>query len=136
MMKIYNMGVLQTFVKKGQTAQIAVDTLSESEVLRDVCKYLTDNGYFFWRSNNIPVFGRSLPKYTPRGLPDIMVVHSAEFIGIEVKRPDGVYKGRGRKSQLTPDQKAFRDKLTAHGGIYIVVHSEKELDLLFKNKIL
>jgi len=142
MMKIYNMGVLETFLKKGKTAQVAVDKILkkkpplESEVLRDVCEYLTDNGYFFWRSNNIPVFGknnggnmtfRSLPKYTPRGLPDVMVVHNAEFIGIEVKRVG---------AKLRPEQETFRDNLNAHGGIYIVVHSKKELDFIFKNKIL
>ena len=108
----------------------------ESEVLRDICKYLEDNYYFFWRSNNIPVFGmnnagkrtfRALPKFTPRGLPDIMLVHNAEFVAIEVKRIG---------AKLRPEQITFRDNLQAHGGTYLVVHSEKELASEMKRVLL
>lgn len=107
----------------------------ESEVLREVCEYLTKHGYFFWRSNNIPVFAmnnagkmtfRSLPKYTPRGLPDIMLVYNAQFIAIECKRIG---------AKLRPEQVEFRDNLRAHGGIYFVATSTKLLGSLIKNKL-
>lgn len=103
----------------------------ESEVLRECCEYLDKMGYFFWRSNNIPVFAknnagnmtfRSLPKYTPRGLPDIMCVSQGDFIAIECKRLG---------AELREEQKEFRNNLNAHGGIYIVVHSLSELRMRF-----
>jgi hypothetical protein len=99
----------------------------EKDIQRAICDYLFVNGYFFWRSNNIPVFGRSndgqkrfraLPKYTPKGLPDIIVIRGGRFIALEVKRPD---------CELRPEQKEFREKCYLNGGDYYVVHSVDEL---------
>jgi hypothetical protein len=107
----------------------------ESDILREVCEYLTDEGYLFWRCNNIPVFGlnnagkmtfRSLPKYTPRGLPDIIIVHKGYIIAVEIKR-----KG----AKLRVEQESFKNSLHAHGGIYLVIHSQSEMDLQIKNRI-
>jgi len=61
---------------------------------------------------------RSLPKDTPRGLPDIIVVKGGKFIGIEVKR-----KG----AKLRPEQAEFGCKVVVNGGEYHVVHSLEEL---------
>lgn len=69
----------------------------EKEILNSICNYLGENKFFFWRANNIPVYGknnagkymyRSLPKHTPKGIPDIIVVLRGIIIGIEVKRKD------------------------------------------------
>lgn len=101
----------------------------EKDIQREICDWLFINHFFFWRSNNIPVFGRSndgvkrfraLPKYTPKGLPDIMCIVNGKFIGIEVKR----------FTKLSPDQVAFSYKVFAHGGNYYVVHSLDEFLLL------
>ncbi len=100
----------------------------ESAIQMKVCEYLQSKELFFWRSNNIPVFAtgnngigkfRSLPKFTPRGIPDIMLLHNFDFIGIEVKRPD---------MPLRPEQEAFGKKIAANGGLYWVIHSVEELD--------
>lgn len=103
------------------------DKVLEKDIQREICDYLRGKHYFFWRSNNVPVFSksndgvrrfRSLPKDTPRGIPDIMVVHSGQFIGIEVKRP-------GMK--LRPEQAEFGTKMVLHGAGYYVVHSLQEV---------
>ena len=99
----------------------------ESAIQREICDYLASRGYFFWRSNNIPVFGvnnagqrrfRSLPKYTPKGIPDILLLSSGKFIGIEVKR-------EGMK--LRPGQAEFGAKMVMNGGAYHIVHSLAEV---------
>lgn len=99
----------------------------ETEITREICDWLSDQNFFFWRSNNIPVFQkdkygarfRSLPKYTPRGLPDIIVVHCGIFIALEVKIPD--------YWKFTDSQKEMRDKIILNGGIYRLVTSVTEV---------
>ncbi len=98
----------------------------EKDIQREVCDWLATRNAFFWRSNNVPVFGRSndgvkrfraLPKYTPRGLPDIIIIHKGKFIGIEVKRP---------KMALRKEQKEFKLGCILAEGYYAVVHSLEE----------
>lgn len=95
----------------------------EKDIQNAICEYLTLKGHFFWRQNNIPVFGtnnaghrtfRSLPKYTPKGIPDIIVVKEGKFIAIEVKRQGAI---------LTPEQVEFRRKVVEAGGDYYVCYS-------------
>ena len=104
------------------------ETPLEKEVQNTICEWLAFNKYFFWRSNNIPVFSRnnggkmafrSLGKYTPRGIPDIILINKGFFVGIEVKR-EGI-------NTLRPEQEVFRDNVLANGGKYFVVHSVDEL---------
>jgi hypothetical protein len=95
----------------------------EKDIQREICDWLASKGYFFWRSNNIPVYGfsndgrrrfRALPKYTPRGLPDIICIHRGTFIAIEVKRPG---------AKLRPEQAEFATKLVTQGGFHILAFS-------------
>lgn len=95
----------------------------EKVIQNEICEWLKKNDYFFWRSNNIPVFGRnnagrkqfrSLPKYTPRGLPDIILIVQGKFIALEVKRPGG---------KLRPEQAEFGHKCALNGAIYQMVDS-------------
>lgn len=99
----------------------------EKDIQRQICDWLHEKNYFFWRSNNIPVFGRnnagertfrSLPKYTPRGLPDIVILHKGKFIAVEVKRPG---------AHLRPEQEKFGDNCMENGGIYLIITSLDEL---------
>lgn len=98
----------------------------EKDIQRDICEYLDSKGVFFWRSNNIPVFGRSgdgirrfraLPKFTPRGLPDVICLVKGKFIGLEVKRPDSPSK-TGSEFQVQ-----MGSRIISNGGIYAVVFS-------------
>ncbi len=102
----------------------------EKDIQRAICDYLAAKKHFFWRSNNIPVFGRSndgvkrfraLPKYTPKGLPDIIVIKEGKIIGIEVKRP-------GLK--LRPDQAIFGFNLSEAGGVYMIAHSVADVEAM------
>jgi hypothetical protein len=80
--------------------------------------------YLFWRNNNTPVYDarlgtfRAMPKYTMRGLPDIIVIHEGWFIGLEVKRPG---------QRLSPDQKEFEDRCKETGAEYYLVRSVDDL---------
>lgn len=103
----------------------------EKDIQRAICEWLTFHKYFFWRSNNIPVFGknnggvktfRSLPKYTPRGLPDIICIHEGKFIAIEVKRPG---------AKLRQEQADFGVNCVLNKGIYSRVESlQNVIDLM------
>lgn len=103
----------------------------ESEIVREICDYLaTLPDIFFWRSNNVPVYDkarhafRAMPKYTPKGLPDIMVIRKGHFIGLEVKVPN--------YWKFTDDQIAVKVKITEHGGFYYLVTSLQEVQDIFK----
>lgn len=96
--------------------------IKESDIQSAICEYLEAKRHCFFRLNNIPavysVGGqmrfRKLPKFTPRGLPDIVVILDGEFLGLEVKRP---------KTYQSPEQKAFQAHVEAHKGKYAVVRS-------------
>lgn len=89
----------------------------EKDIQRTICDYLDLNKYFFWRSNNIPVYSdgkfRAMPKYSPKGLPDILILHKGYFIGVEVKRPKGYTNPKQRI-----DQAEFALRMRVNGGFY------------------
>lgn len=100
----------------------------EVDIQNAICEVLMYRGIFFWRSNNIPVFGknksgnwtyRSMGKYAVRGVPDIICIHNGKFIGLEVKRD--------KKSPLSEYQETFRDNLITNGGYYYVLTSTNDL---------
>jgi VRR-NUC domain. len=108
-----------------------IDEPLEKDIQRAICDWLAYNRYFFWRSNNVPVYSRSndgikrfrsLPKYTPKGIPDIMVLHEGKYIALEVKRPS---------AKLRPEQAEFGAKVTLAGGLYHIVHSIDEVKEVF-----
>jgi len=99
----------------------------EKDILNDVCQWLSENAFFFWRSNNIPVFGRnnggkmtfrSMPKHSLKGVPDIIIIREGMFIGIEVKGPKG---------KMRPDQFIFKARCEAQGGKYYTVYCLDDL---------
>lgn len=107
----------------------------EKDIMREICEWLeTRKDLMFWRSNNVPVFGmggrnndraprfRALPKYTPRGLPDICIIKDGKFIALEVKREG---------AKLRPEQAEFGVKLCLHNASYFVAHSLYEVQNLF-----
>lgn len=85
-----------------------------------ICDYLTYRKHFFYRNNNTPVFDttrqafRAMPKHTPKGLPDVVVIFKGQYIGLEVKRPGG---------KQSPEQKDIETRVKAAGGNYAVVYS-------------
>lgn len=91
----------------------------ETEIMREICDWLALQKFFFWRQNNVPVFDkghfRAMPKYTPRGLPDIIILYQGHLITLEVKVPD--------YWKYTDDQKKMRDRIIENGGGYHLVTS-------------
>lgn len=99
----------------------------EKDIQNEICEYLERNRIFFWRSNNIPIFGqsndgkfrhRAMPKFSKKGVPDIIVIHKGKFIGLEVKRPT---------AQLRPDQAKFSLEVAQNGGYYYKVTSVEDV---------
>ena len=93
----------------------------ESQILNSICEYLELKGHCFWRSNNVPMFThvgggkvvmRSMPKYTPKGLPDITLVKNGNYYRLEVKRSN---------THQSPDQKEIEIWIKQNGGYYEVV---------------
>lgn len=94
----------------------------EKDIQNEICEWLKENNYFFWRQNNTPIFGRnnagkmtfrSMGKYAMKGLPDIFILFKGWIIGLEVKRTNGI--------ALRPDQSVFRDRIESNGGLYFKV---------------
>lgn len=106
----------------------------ESEILRDICERLQERGAFFWRANNMPSLGRfavdgkhrfrAMPKFSAKGVADILCVHDGRFIALEVKRP-GV--------KLRPEQAEWGARVVMNGGEYVKVCDASEaLAAVFK----
>lgn len=113
---------------------MAVRKILEKDIQMTICKYLEIKGIFFWRQNNTPIYSegrfRAMPKYSKKGIPDIIAILPpfGRFIGIEVKRPNGV---------ISSHQEAFRRQLEAVGGEYIIATNLKDvIDFLkqFENR--
>lgn len=105
----------------------------ESDIQRDICDWLHSKDFFFWRQNNIPVFGasgdghrryRAMPKYSLKGLPDIVVLYNGHYIALEVKRP---------KAKQTPEQLEIEKKTVDNGGLYFVVTSIEEASVVMND---
>lgn len=96
----------------------------EGEIVRAICDYLALKKHFFWRNNNTPIFDptrktfRAMPKYTMKGLPDIIAIKAGTFYGIEVKTPVG---------RLSPEQHQFGRDLILAGGQYVVARSIEDV---------
>jgi hypothetical protein len=95
-------------------------TKLEKDVQSAILDYLAIKHYFFWRSNNTPIFDskrqifRGMPKYALHGTPDIIVIHNGKFIGLECKSD----KGKQSESQIK-----FQKGCIDAGGTYAVVRS-------------
>jgi hypothetical protein len=57
---------------------------------------------------------RALPKYTPKGLPDIEVIKDSCWVGLEVKREN---------TKQSPEQKEFERRCKEAGVEYYTVRS-------------
>ena len=95
----------------------------ESDIVRQICKYLQAKGEFFWRHNNVGVFSKKAnaylkPRYGIKGVPDIFWIKQKMFCAIEVKSESGKVSG---------DQENFRFQWESRGGKYLVVRSLLEL---------
>jgi hypothetical protein len=92
----------------------------ESDVQRAICDYLALRKVFFFRCNNQPIFDpvrkvfRALPKYTMKGISDIIALKEGRAFFIEVK---------GGKGQMSPEQHEFARAVFLAGGTYFVART-------------
>lgn len=103
---------------------MAIKQPLEKDIQRNICEYLFDlKHYFGWRQNNTPIFQmdkgkarfRSMPKYSIKGVPDIiLMLKDGRIVFIEVKREKGV---------LSSDQVLFQEKCLKLGFEYLVAKS-------------
>lgn len=90
----------------------------EKDIQMAICEYLDYKHYFFWRQNTGAIWDkdhfRSMPKYSMRGVPDIILIKDGIFWGLEVKQP----KGKQSEAQVI-----FQNKSTHAGAKYNIVTS-------------
>lgn len=81
-------------------------TPKESTVVRNILKYLRENGFFAWKLHTGPLSGTT-------GLPDIIALRNGQMFGFEVKRD--------RKKKATDLQLRRLAELRNHGAVVGVV---------------
>ena len=65
---------------------------------------------------------RMVPKFTPKGIPDIHLIKDGRYIALEIKKK-GTY--------LSPDQRIFQKNVETAGGIYLCVRGIEDIEKLF-----
>ncbi len=99
----------------------------ERDIQSSILEYLfyrAKSNMLVWRQNTHPTFNQkaeryqAMPKYSRKGVPDILVVKDSIMYGLEVKRPG---------SKQSPDQRLFEQDLIAAGGKYYVVTSIEDV---------
>ncbi len=99
----------------------------ERDIQSAICDYLAAKRHFFRRINNTPIYDptrkafRAMPKYSGKGMSDILVIHVGRPYFLEVKRPGA--------SQST-EQKAFQSEAEQAGALYAVVRSIDDVQQL------
>lgn len=99
--------------------------MKETDIQLAICDYLNYKNIFFWRNNNTPIFDpkykifRAMPKYTMKGIPDIIIIQKGRFIGLEVKTP---------KTKQSERQVEFEKNCIKAGGQYHVVRSIDDVE--------
>lgn len=98
--------------------------LTENEILNVVCEYLTLKRYTFWRQNTTAIFDptkkifRKMPKYSMRGVSDIILLLDGTTFFLECKTEKGV---------LSEYQKNFKQLVEKNKCVYLVVRSVDDL---------
>ena len=93
--------------------------MKESELQQSILQYLALKRIFHYRNNSGALAGehkgkRWFVRFGTVGSPDIVCVINGQFVGIEVKAPNG---------KQSEHQKEFQERLEAAGGRYLVAHS-------------
>ena len=103
--------------------------MKENDVLQSICEYLWYNKIFFWRNNNTPIYDpkrkvfRKMPKWSRKGVPDIIGSYQNRLLAIEVKKP-GSYPSK--------EQKELIREINAYGGIAFIARSIEDVKLNLK----
>lgn len=88
--------------------------LTESQIQKQICDYLTKRSHFHWRQNNTGKMPGGRYVSVKPGIPDIFLIKAGRLFGIEVKTPKG---------KLSKEQVDFGRECVRNGGEYIVARS-------------
>ena len=98
--------------------------MKENDVLQSICEYLWYNKIFFWRNNNTPTYDakrglyRKMPKWSKKGVPDIIGIYKGKMLAIEVKK-NGTYPSK--------EQKEIIKEINENGGVAFVARSIEDV---------
>lgn len=98
--------------------------IKETDIQYSVCDYLETRGYIFWRQNNLVPYDpinkrfRKMPKYSVKGVSDIIVLVDGTAWFLEIKK---------LKTYQSPDQKEFERLVKRGGCLYYVIRSIDDL---------
>jgi hypothetical protein len=107
--------------------------MKETDVQRSILEYLTKRGHYCWRNNNGALYDaklyngrggyRAQSKWTPKGLPDIMLIdreNYGQLVGLEVKH----------NSRASADQLLCQKQFRLNNARYEVVKSVDDVKKL------
>jgi len=121
-------GQLSLRLPKGKLP--ALKQPSEAQIEMSICHYLQVRGFFFWKAPNggffdtkTKRFRKHVNPYVRNGIPDIILVHKGQFIGLEVK---------SEKGRLSDDQKYFHQEAEKNGAKLFVVRSIDDVEAVLR----
>lgn len=92
----------------------------EDIITNAICEYLELKRYYFWKVYNGGVFDaskkiyRKAPKWSVKGVSDLILICGGEIFFLEVK---------SRKGMQSEDQEKFEEHIVKNGGNYFIVRS-------------
>ena len=102
--------------------------ISEKHIQKAILDYLAYKKIFHYRQNSGAFkteSGGYMRTASVSGLPDIVAIKDGIYIGLEVKT------ATGRQSE---EQREIQDRITAAGGLYLVVRSVDDVRKIFEVK--
>ena len=102
--------------------------ISEKHIQKAILDYLAFKKIFHYRQNSGAFkteSGGYMRTASVSGLPDIVAIKDGIYIGLEVKT------ATGRQSE---EQREIQDRITAAGGLYLVVRSVDDVRKIFEVK--
>lgn len=94
----------------------------ENAIQNAIMEYLTIMNIFHWRNNTTGTYDPTRKCFrktsAKKGIPDIICIIKGQFVGIEVKTPEG---------KQNADQKIFEKECIKNGGKYILARSIEDV---------
>ena len=88
---------------------------TETEIVREICQYLTARNIFHWRDKSGHTGGK---RYGKSGVADILGIYKGRPLAIEVKCPNGATRS---------EQYKFLTEFQNRGGIQFIARSLEEV---------
>lgn len=106
--------------------------VKETDIQRQIIRWLYKAGIFCWRNNSMGVFDPKLKIYRKpngegyiNGVSDILGVVKGKMLAIEVKKPGG---------RISTEQKEFIERLSSDGHVAFVAYSLDDVIAEFQKR--